>query len=188
VEETFGVADTIRGMNALLHRSDFVCKGPTLVPGKVERWAQEAFLAEYKHLKRNKGAHDVILFMDAAHPQNNPVLGCGLIKRGEDRDEPSSTGRRRLNTNGAVDLERLEPAVRCDDIIDAASTIAFLDQILLAYTYATCIYIICDNARYYRSKAVQAYLQEPGARWRGGSKASQPRRRLAVEDGASAPL
>ena len=32
--------------------------------------------------------------------------------------------------------------------------------ILLAYTYATCIYIICDNARYYRSKAVQAYLQE----------------------------
>ncbi len=73
---------------------------------------------------------------------------------------PSNTGRRRLNINGAVDLERLEPLVRYDDTIDATSTLALFDQILLAYTCATCIYIICDNARYYRSRAVQAYLQD----------------------------
>ena len=30
----------------------------------------------------------------------------------------------------------------------------------MGYAYATCIYVICDNARYYRSKAVQAYLQD----------------------------
>jgi len=58
-----------------------------------------------------------------------------------------------------VDLERLEPVVRYDDTIDAASTIALFDQLLLAYAYATCIYIICDNARYYRSKVVQEYLK-----------------------------
>jgi transposase len=98
--------------------------------------------------------------MDAVHPQHNPVLGYGWIKRGEDAEVPSNTGRRRLNINGAVDLERLEPVVRYDDTIDAASTIALFDQILLAYTYATCVYIICDNAGYYRSKAVQAYLQD----------------------------
>jgi len=80
------------------------------------------------------------------------VLGYGWIKRGEDAEVPSNTGRRRLNINGAVDLERLEPVVRYDDTIDATSTIALFDQILLAYTYATCIYIICDNAGYCQDK------------------------------------
>jgi len=160
VEETFAVAYTVSGMTALLHRLGFVYKKPKLVPGKADRAAQEAFLAQYEELKKNKGENDVILFMDAVHPQHNPVLGYGWIKRGEDREVPSNTGRRRLNINGAIDLERLEPVVRYDDTIDAVSTIALFDQILLAYAYATCIYIICDNARYYRSKAVQAYLQD----------------------------
>lgn len=38
--------------------------------------------------------------------------------------------------------------------------LALFDQLLLAYACATCIYVICDNAGYYRSKAVQAYLQD----------------------------
>ena len=160
VQETFGIAYTVSGMTALLHRLGFVYKKPKLVPGKADRAAQEAFLAQYEALKQHKGENDVILFMDAVHPQHNPVLGYGWIKRGEDREVPSNTGRRRLNINGAVDLERLEPLVRYDDTIDATSTLALFDQILLAYTCATCIYIICDNARYYRSRAVQAYLQD----------------------------
>ena len=159
VEETFAVAYTVSGMTALLHRLGYVYKKPKLVPGKADRQAQEAFLATYQELKENKGEDDVILFMDAVHPQHNPVLGYGWIKRGEDREVPSNTGRRRLNINGAVDLERLEPVVRYDDTIDAASTIALFDQLLLAYAYATCIYVICDNARYYRSKVVQEYLK-----------------------------
>jgi transposase len=160
VEETFEVAYTVSGMTALLHRLGFVYKKPRLVPGKANREAQEAFLAQYEELKKNKGENDVILFMDAVHPQHNPVLGYGWIKRGETHEVPSNTGRRRLNINGAVDLERLEPVVRYDDTIDASSTIALFDQLLLAYTYAACIYIICDNASYYRSKAVQAYLHD----------------------------
>jgi transposase len=160
VEETFEVAYTVSGMTALLHRLGFVYKKPRLVPGKANREAQEAFLAQYEELKKNQGENDVILFMDAVHPQHNPVLGYGWIKRGETHEVPSNSGRRRLNINGAVDLERLEPTVRYDATIDASSTIALFDQLLLAYTYAACIYIICDNAGYYRSKAVQAYLQD----------------------------
>ena len=159
VEETFEVAYTVSGMTALLHRLGFVYKKPRLVPGKANREAQEAFLAQYEELKKNQGENDVILFMDAVHPQHNPVLGYGWIKRGETHEVPSNSGRRRLNINGAVDLERLEPTVRYDATIDASSTIALFDQLVLAYTYAACIYIICDNAGYYRSKAVQAYLQ-----------------------------
>lgn len=35
--------------------------------------------------------------------------------------------------------------MRYDDSLKADSTIALLDQILFAYAYATCIYIICDT-------------------------------------------
>lgn len=160
VEDQFGVCYTESGMTAVLHRLDFVYKKPKLVPGKADPAAQEAFLAEYEKLKQNKGENDVICFMDAVHPQHNPVLGYGWIKRGEDHEVPSNTGRRRVNINGAIDLERLEPVVRFDDTIDAASTIALFAQLLLVYAFATCIYVICDNAAYYRSKAVQEYLKD----------------------------
>jgi transposase len=160
VEAEFKVSYTPSGMTALLHRLGFVYKKPKLVPGKADPEAQRAFLAKYEELKKNKGPNDVIVFMDAVHPQHNPVLGYGWIKRGKDHEVRSNSGRQRLNINGAIDLERMEPVVRYDDTINADSTIALFDQLLLAYAYATCIYVICDNARYYRSKAVQAYLED----------------------------
>jgi transposase len=160
VEEEFGVAYTASGMTALLHRLGFVYKKPKLVPGKADPQAQEAFLAEYEKLKQDKGENDVICFMDAVHPQHNPVLGYGWIKRGEDHKVKSNTGRRRVNINGAIDLERLEPVTRFDETIDATSTIALFQQLEQVYAVATWIYVICDNARYYRAKAVEAYIKD----------------------------
>jgi len=80
-----------------------------------------SFVASEKPLKENKEPEDPIYFMDATHPRHNPVLGYGWIKRGVEREIPSDTGRDRLNINCAIDLE---PLVRFDDTINAASTIA----------------------------------------------------------------
>jgi len=77
--------------------------------------------------------------MDVTHPQHNPVLAGGWIKRGEEQVIPTSTGRRRLNINGAIDLERLEPVVRCDDTINADSIIALFEQLVAFYPMAVCI-------------------------------------------------
>ena len=129
VEETFAVSCTESGMTALLHRRGFVYKKPKQVPGKADPAAQKAFLAEYEKLKQEKGDDDVIDFMDAVHPQHNPVLGCGWIKRGQEQAVRSNSGRRRLNLNGAIDLERLEPVVRFDQSIDADSTLALFEQL-----------------------------------------------------------
>ena len=148
VEDTFEVSYTESGMTALLHRLGYVYKKPKLVPGKADPEAQKEFLVEYDNIKDSKGEDDPVYFMDAVHPQHNPVIACGWIKRDEDREIRSNTGRRRVNIDGAIDLERLEPVVRFDDTINTDSTIA-----------ATWIYVICDNARYYRSKAVKEYLK-----------------------------
>lgn len=81
------------------------------------------------------------------------------IKRGDDHEVRTNTGRQRVNINGAIDLERLEPVVRFDDTINADSTIALFAELEQVNPLATRIYVICDNARYYRSKAVQEYLK-----------------------------
>jgi len=107
----------------------------------------------YKKLKENKGEDDPIYFMDATHPRHNPVLAYGWIKRDEDRNIPRNTGRRRVNINGGIDLERLEPIVRFDGSINADSTIALFKPIKALNPAATAIPVICDNARDYRSKA-----------------------------------
>ena len=160
VEKTFKVSYTESGMTALLHRLGYVYKKPKLVPGKADPLAQEAFLAEYEKLKQDKGENDPVYFMDAVHPQHNPVIACGWIKRGQDRAVRSNTGRRRVNINGAIDLERLEPVVRFDDTINTDSSIALFGQLEEVNLAATWIYVICDNARYYRSKAVKEYLKK----------------------------
>jgi transposase len=136
-----------------------VYKKPKLVPGKADPQAQKEFLVEYENIKKNKGKNDPVYFMDAVHPHHNPVIACGWIKRGEDQEVPSNSGRQRVNINGAIDLERLEPVVRYDDSINADSTIALFDQLQELNIAAAWIYVICDNARYYRSKAVQEYLK-----------------------------
>lgn len=56
-------------------------------------------------------------------------------------------------------MRTMSAQVRFDDTIDAASTIALMEQIEQAYPGAAKITIVCNNARYYRSKAVREYLE-----------------------------
>ncbi|MEA3277799.1 MAG: hypothetical protein U9Q81_21465 [Pseudomonadota bacterium] len=35
--------------------------------------------AEHEKLKQDKGEENPVYFVDAVHPQNNPVLACGWI-------------------------------------------------------------------------------------------------------------
>jgi hypothetical protein len=90
--------------------------------------AESRFIAKYNDLKANKAEADVIVFMDAMHPQHNPVLGCGWIKRGKTQPIQSNTGRQRLNINGAINIATLQLAYRFDDTIDAVSTMALFDR------------------------------------------------------------
>ena len=159
VEERWGVRYTASGMTALLHRLGYSSKNAKLEPGKHPApEVQEAFVEKYENIKKNKAEDAAIYFMDATHPQHNPVVGCGWIKRGKEHPICSNTGRQRLNINGAINVETLSAQVRFDDTIDADSTIALFEQIEQANPNAPRIIVICDNARYYKSKAVAAYL------------------------------
>lgn len=159
VNNRWGIEYTESGMTDCLHRLGYVYKQPIRLPGKADASAQKAFLETYQDLKENKGKEDVILFMDAVHPQHNPVLHKGWIKCGKNFQIATQTGRQRLNINGAINIDSLQTVMRYDDSINAQSTIALFKQIENLFHKAPIISIICDNARYYRSKLVQTYLQ-----------------------------
>jgi transposase len=142
-----------------LKRLDDVYKKPTLTPGQHPDVAvQQAFIENYQRLKENKGKDDPIYFMEGVHPRHNPVAAYGWIKRGTDKTMESNTGRSRVNINGAVDVARLKVVVEFGEAVNAQSTIALLQRLEARHPRAKAIYVYCDNARYYRSRLVQAYL------------------------------
>ena len=161
IEDSWGVSYSESGLAQLLSRMGFVYKKPKITPGKApSAEVQENFIAEYKALKDSNAPNDPIYFMDAVHPHHNPIAGYGWIKRGVDFKIQSNTGRNRLNINGVIDTVNLQSIVRYDDTINAQSTILLFEQIETLNPSAETISIICDNARYYKSKMVRAYLED----------------------------
>lgn len=90
---------------------------------------------------------DPVDFMDAAFPQPNPMPGCGWIERGKERVTKTNTGRRRLNTNGAINTQMISAQIRFDDTLIATPTIALIEQIQKANPTASRIITICVSAR-----------------------------------------
>ena len=159
VDEKNGVSYTVSGMTDLLHRLKFTYKKSKLVPAKADKKKQEQFLVQLEDIKSSKGENDPILYMDGVHPQHNTMLAYGWIKRGQDNIVKSNSGRQRVNINGALDSETHAVITREDESINAISTIELLKKIEAAYPLAIIIYVICDNARYYRSKLVSQFLE-----------------------------
>jgi transposase len=159
IQTAFGVSYSISGVTQLLKRMGFVYKKPKHVPGKADRNAQQAFIQQYKDLKENKHPDDPIYFADAAHPQHNSVPAYGWIKKGQEAEIKANCGRQRLNINGAIDVASFQVLARFDDTINAQSTINLFKQLERKHRKAKTIYVIADNARYYRSRDVKTYLE-----------------------------
>lgn len=158
VTVTFGVEYTVAGMHSWLKAHGFSYKKPAVVPGKANREAQEEWLKEYQELKKNLPANEAICFIDGVHPTHNAKIAYGWIKKGIRKEMPTNTGRQRLNLSGAIDMTSKRVLIQEDSSLNASSTLAFLAKIEAAYPNAKHIHVFCDNARYYRNKAVTAYL------------------------------
>ena len=162
IKEAFKIEYGTEAVLAILHRMKFVYKKPKHVPSKANEEAQKEFVANYEKLKEDKKPEDRIYFMDGVHPQHNSMAAYGWIKKGTEKQLKANTGRERLNLNGALnieDLENISITIREDPAVNAQSTIGLMEQLKQKQTSGF-IYIICDNARYYRSNLVREYLKE----------------------------
>jgi transposase len=159
VKKKYDVQYTSKGMTNLLHRLGFVYKKPKHLPSKADMEAQKKFVEQYQELKETKNAEDKIYFMDGCHPTHNSQLGYGWIKKGEEKFVNANTGRERMNINGAYNIEEHKVIVREDESINAQSTLSLIQQIMVLQTTGI-IYLIADNAKYYRSKMVREFLEK----------------------------
>jgi transposase len=159
IDTTYYVHYSVGGVTDLLHRLGFSYKKPTHVPGKQDPALQQVFVEEYEHLKATKGDHDPIYFADATHPQHNSIPSYGWIKKGTDKALEANCGRQRLNINGAIDIETLEPVTGFYETINAQAALDLFRKIEVKHPDADTIYVIIDNARYYRSRWLRKKLK-----------------------------
>ena len=159
IKEKFGVTYHSQGVVHLLHRLDFVYKKPRLVPSKANADKQEEFLESFSQLQSNLKPNETIYFGDAVHAQHNTQLAYGWIRKGEEKGVKSNTGRSRININAVIDPETKDIIYRDDPTINAESTIKLFEKIEAKNPHMEKIYIIIDNAKYYKNKQVTGYLE-----------------------------
>lgn len=159
VEIAFGVFYTVSGMRNWLQRHHFSYKKPAVVPGKVNEEQQKKWIAKYEKLKATLSKDEVMCFIDGVHPTHNVQSTYGWIRKGIRKEIPSNTGRSRLNLSGIIDMINYTVIVQEDEVLNSKSTISFFQKIEDHYLKKKKIHIFCDNARYYRNKAVRKYLE-----------------------------
>ena len=97
--------------------------------------------------------------MDGVHPTHNAKPAYGWIQKGQRKEIPTNTGRQRVNLSGMIDILSKRVLIREDETLEAESTIRFLKSIEEAYPSKRTVHLFCDNARYYRNKKVQVFLE-----------------------------
>ena len=157
VKKEYGVTYKSTAMRTILRELGFVYKKPKVVPNNSDPIAAMEYLQRYEEIRRSDSP---LYFMDGVHPQHNSRPSHGWILKGETKALLSNTGRKRLNINGAVNIDSKELVTHFSDSINAQSTIVLFKKILKNHQKDKKVYIVCDNAGYYRSTLVKEFLQE----------------------------
>jgi transposase len=158
IYESFQLDYSDAGVTAPLHRLDFVYKKVKPVPGKADEKAQQAFVAELESLLQQPDT--LVYFTDACHPCHNTQPHYGWIKKGEEKQIAANTARKRLNVQGAVHVgSSIKAIIDPADTINSQTIIDLYTKLLDEHEKEK-IVVICDNARYHRSKLLADWLQQ----------------------------
>jgi transposase len=165
IEKEFGlVYESRSGLIALLHRLGLEYHKPSVIPRKLDKEKQKAFIESYDNLLNSLPNDEAVLFADAVHPTHAArPAGCWAPSQEKLAIEQTS-GRQRINIHGAIDLETGQTRMIEALTIDAASTIRLLQSIEALYPMLALIHVFLDNARYHHAKLVQQWLAQPGCR------------------------
>ena len=155
----FGVTYSRSGMTQWLRRNGFSYHKPAPVPAKADKAKQEAFVAFYENLKKTLSDNEKIVFMDGVHPTHQTRMAYGWIRRGTRKELPTTSGHRRMNIVGALDLEDMRLMHQEYATIDSEAIIGFLKNLEVHMPTATAIHVVLDAARYHTCPAVLDYAK-----------------------------
>ena len=162
VVATYGVQYSVSGLTDLLHRLSYSYKLTTAVPCQADAVAQTAFLADTLAplLAQAEAGTAVVYFADAAHPTHNTRATHVWTQTGKERPLLTVSGRERVNLNAALNAHA-PTQVHLDETgcVNAQSAQRLYEKILAAHPEGP-VYVVCDNARYYKNKALTAWLAD----------------------------
>lgn len=144
IKKKYRVIFSISGCNNLLHRLGFSFKKAKGIPGKAVKKKQEDFLLFYNFIKFSLG-NGKIYFGDATHPLHNSILSSGWIKKGEDKEVLTNSGRNRLNIFGAISINDLDVVTKSYDTINQFSVCDFILSLRQKNPTGEKIYLILDQ-------------------------------------------
>ena len=160
IQQTYGVSYSVEGVTHLLHRLGFVYKKTKIVPGKLDARRQVIFQRMYQILKEEiKQPEDRIYFLDGTHPVHNNKPCYGWIYKGESKTSKGNTGRKRLNLNGALNLEDMAITVLEEKSIDTTAMIHLFTELERKQPTGN-ILCIADNASYNHSRELKKFLRK----------------------------
>ncbi len=161
LENRFGIRYSLSGMIDLLLRIGFTYKQTKQVPCETDITAQHEFLKHLESLVEQSNDNEaVIYFADGVHPTHNTRSTHAWIEKGTEREQLSVSGRDRVNINAVLNANDVTDvlAIECERV-NSQSTKELYEKILLAHPEAKTIYVISDNARYYRNKELTEWVK-----------------------------
>jgi transposase len=166
IEYTFGVKYTSPGVVDLLNRIGFTYKKTKEVPCECDAQKQVAFVEELAGIIDNMDESSVIYYADGVHPTYNSRSTCAWIEKGKDLEQPTVSGRDRVNINALINAKDVTDVIAHEcERANAESTRCLYQAAIERHPQAKHIYIISDNARYYKNKELNL--------WRADTKVIQ---------------
>ena len=121
------VYESRSGLIALLHRLGLEYHKPDIIPRKLNKEKQQAFIESYDNLLNSLADNEAVLFADAVHPTHAArPAGCWAPKQ-EPLAIEATSGRERINIHGAIDLATGQTRMIEVVTVDAFSTIRLLE-------------------------------------------------------------
>jgi transposase len=166
VRESLGIEYTAEGVVDLLNRIGFTCKKTKEVPCECDAHKQECFASELSELFESLNDKSVVYYADGVHPTHNSRSTYAWIEKGEEFEQPTVSGRDRVNINGIINAKDVTDVIAIDcDRVNAQSAKELYQKAPERHPEAETICIISDNARYCRNKEL--------AEWVSGTKIIQ---------------
>ena len=157
----YGQSYCASGAAKLMRRLGFVYKKPQSLPAQADEAEQEAFIARYNALMTGLGADEMVVFSDAVHPTHQSHPAHGWFPKDQKTGILSTSGRKRLNIQGAIDLETFKFTFIEAEKINAQTTQQMLANLERNNQTMATIHVFLDNARYHHAKILQPWLNSP---------------------------
>lgn len=162
IKENLGIDYAVKSLPSLMKRLGFSYKKTKTVPAKADKELQTHFEEDiWALMERLDSENAVLLYSDAVHPQWNTRSNYGWIPTGEEHEIKSVSGRKRINLTGTVNVQNPSDILISEsETVDSESIREFLDKVEDAYLDKSKIYIVLDQASYFKSYLVQDWVYD----------------------------